>query len=207
VDQTFNHDDRILITPLGVAPDGAVRVRVRKDTREQLFKGWHCDNLYLGTRSETEGFRYTQQMNKMSSSLPNSASALLFVACGGLAACSSQSSSNAPWPEHLDAVVAAPLHHRALLENERVRVLDTTINPGETVPLHTHRWPAAYYILSTGDFVRRDASGVVTLDSRELSETPAAGSAIWSSSLGPHTLENVGHSVIRVISVEVKNAE
>lgn len=28
VDRTFNYDDRILITPLGVTPDGAMRVKV-----------------------------------------------------------------------------------------------------------------------------------------------------------------------------------
>lgn len=135
----------------------------------------------------------------------NSACVTLLVVCAGLAACSSPRSSNDQWPRHLDAVVAAPQHHRLLLENERVRVLDTIINPGEVVPLHTHRWPAAYYILSSGDFLRRDASGVVTLDSRQLSEQPAAGSALWSSALGPHTLENIGQSVIHVISVEVKD--
>ncbi|MBX3353932.1 MAG: hypothetical protein KF684_13455 [Phycisphaeraceae bacterium] len=146
-------------------------------------------------------------MNTMTRSPGSAASAMLLVACCGLGACSAPRSSNHQWPQHLDAVVAAPRHHRLLLENDRVRVLDTIINPGEVVPLHTHRWPAAYYILSSGDFVRRDASGVVTLDSRELSEQAAPGSALWSSALGPHTLENVGQSVIHVISVEVKDPE
>ena len=37
------------------------------------------------------------------------------------------------WPDSLDAMVAAPEHHEVLLENERVRVLDSRIKPGETV--------------------------------------------------------------------------
>jgi hypothetical protein len=42
-----------------------------------------------------------------------------------------------PWPDALDAVLAAPGHHGQLLENDRVRVLRTWIAPGDTVPLHT----------------------------------------------------------------------
>lgn len=72
----------------------------------------------------------------------------------------------AVWPDHLDAAAAAPDHHRVILENEHVRVLDTRIEPGEKVPVHTHRWPSVAYALATNDFVRYDASGAVVLDSR-----------------------------------------
>lgn len=109
------------------------------------------------------------------------------------------------WSPNLDAVIAAPEHHRLLLENDSVRVLDTLIQPGNIVKLHTHRWPATYYILSAGDFVRRDETGQVSLDTRNLSEKPRAGQAIWSDPLGLHTLENVGPTPIHVISVEIKN--
>lgn len=103
----------------------------------------------------------------------------------------------------LDAVVAAPRFHRVLLENESVRVLDTVVSPGETVPLHTHCSPAVLYILSWSDCVRRDAGGSVTMDSRNLL-TPAPGSALWSGPLPPHTLENVGQTELRVIAFEQK---
>jgi hypothetical protein len=43
-----------------------------------------------------------------------------------------------PWPDSLDAVIAAPQYHRLVLENERVRVLDTQIPSGDIVPVHTH---------------------------------------------------------------------
>lgn len=108
------------------------------------------------------------------------------------------------WPIHLDALVAASEHHRLLLENDAVRVLETRIEPGETVRLHTHRWPAAYYILSAGDFVRRDEHGVVLQDTRQSAKRLQPGQAVWSPPLGPHTLENVGNGPIHVISVEVK---
>ena len=103
----------------------------------------------------------------------------------------------------LDAVVAAPRFHRVLLENDRVRVLDTIVQPGETVPLHTHRWPSVLYVLSWSNFVRRDADGRATVDSRN--STPlAAGAALWSGPLPPHTLENVGNRELRVIAIEQK---
>ena len=106
-------------------------------------------------------------------------------------------------PDELDALVAAPKHHTLLFENEFVRVLDTNVPPGETVPLHTHRWPGTLYILSWSDFVRRNREGKIVVDSRRTSQ-PAQGSAVWSEPLTAHTLENVGMTELRVISVEMK---
>jgi quercetin dioxygenase-like cupin family protein len=61
----------------------------------------------------------------------------------------SAAAPNSPeWPDELDALVAAPAHHKLLFENERVRVLETRIAAGDRTPVHTHRWPAALYILS-----------------------------------------------------------
>lgn len=107
------------------------------------------------------------------------------------------------WPEEMDAVLAAPEHHRLLLENELVRVLDIRIGPGETVALHTHCWPSVLYLLSWSDFVRRDAAGTVLMDSRD-GEPPVVGGAIWSPAMTPHTLENVGDGELRLVGVELK---
>jgi hypothetical protein len=71
-----------------------------------------------------------------------------------------------PWPDELDAVTAAGKYHKVLFENERVRVLEVRIARGQTVPIHTHRWPSALYTDSWSDFVRRDEKGNVTFDSR-----------------------------------------
>src|SRR6185437_7634150 len=90
-----------------------------------------------------------------------------------------------------DAVIAAPRFHRVLLEDETVRVLDTLVPPGETVPLHTHRWPAVLYIISWSDCVRRDENGHVAMDSRG-SDPLTPDTALWSGPLPLHTLENVG---------------
>jgi hypothetical protein len=109
------------------------------------------------------------------------------------------------WRDELDALKAAPRHHTLLFENEMVRVLDTTVPPRDTVPLHTHQWPAAQYILTWSHFVRRDGEGFTTVDSR-IAGKPADGIALWSGQLPPHTLENVGETELRVITVELKSA-
>jgi hypothetical protein len=103
----------------------------------------------------------------------------------------------------LDAVFAASSFHRVLLENETVRVLDTLVPRGETVPLHTHRWPSVLYIVSWSDFLRRDENGHITMDSRG-SAPLTPGTALWSGPLPLHTLDNVGDNDLRVIALEQK---
>jgi hypothetical protein len=109
-----------------------------------------------------------------------------------------------PWPDSLDAVIAAPQYHRLVLENDRVRVLDTRIPAGDTVPLHTHRWPAIYYTIAAGDFVRRDGEGKVLFDSRAVPGMLTASAANWIECLPPHSVENVSPGEIHLISVELK---
>lgn len=109
------------------------------------------------------------------------------------------------WPASLDAMVAAPEHHEVLLENERVRVLDSRIKPGETVPVHTHRWASVLYVLGTSHFIRYDPEGKAVFDSRTAASQVETGAVLWSPSLRPHSVENVGETEIRVISVELKD--
>jgi hypothetical protein len=106
-----------------------------------------------------------------------------------------------PWPEELDAVIAAPKHHRLVFENDRVRLLDTVIPAGDTVPVHTHRWPAVYYTLQRGDFIRRDGEGNLLFDSRKAAPLPPAS---FIDCLPPHSVENVGSTDIHLISFETK---
>jgi hypothetical protein len=108
------------------------------------------------------------------------------------------------WPAELDAMIAAPQHHALLFENEYVRVLDAHVDPGDTVPLHTHCWPGVLYILGVSDFVRRDPDGNVVLDTRSSPAHASAGSAVWGNVLTPHTLENVGEHQLRNVTIELK---
>jgi hypothetical protein len=109
------------------------------------------------------------------------------------------------WPDELDALVAAAAHHTLLLENERVRVLETRIPAGETTAVHTHRWPNVQYVLSSSDFLRRDGDEAVVFDTRLAHRRPGARSTLWSEPLPPHSIENVGVTDLCVIMVELKD--
>ena len=114
-------------------------------------------------------------------------------------------SSEWHWPIGLDALVAAPQHHRKIFENDRVRVMEVCIPRGERVPVHTHRWPAILYLQSWSDHVRRDEKGNLIFDSRREVTPPAVPSDVWCEPLAPHSVENVGETELRVLSIELKD--
>ena len=116
----------------------------------------------------------------------------------------SASQQESVWPDFLDALVAAPDHHKVILENDRVRVLETRIPPGDRTPVHTHRWPSVLYVLSWSDFIRYDDKGEVLLDSRTVDALKTPPTVLWSAPLPPHSLENVGEADVHIISVELK---
>ena len=109
-----------------------------------------------------------------------------------------------PWPATLDALSAAPEHHRFVYENDSVRVLEVRIGPGEIVPLHTHRWPGVLYLKGWSEHVRRDEAGKVIFDSRDDGSAPKIPSVVWCRPLPPHSVENVGAAELLVLSIELK---
>ena len=50
------------------------------------------------------------------------------------------------WDPVLDAVIAAPNHHKVLFENERLRVLEVTLEAQDEEPVHHHRWPSVFVL-------------------------------------------------------------
>ncbi|MBG1232521.1 hypothetical protein [Aestuariivirga litoralis] len=50
------------------------------------------------------------------------------------------------WDPALDAVTAAPKHHKVLFENERLRVLEVTLEPNDEEPVHHHQWPSVFVL-------------------------------------------------------------
>ena len=55
-----------------------------------------------------------------------------------------KTSDPSTWDPALDAVAAAPAHHRVLFENDRLRVLEVTLEPNDEEPVHHHRWPSVF---------------------------------------------------------------
>ena len=50
------------------------------------------------------------------------------------------------WDPALDAVIAAPANHKVVFENDRLRVLEVTLQPDEEEPTHHHRWPSVFVL-------------------------------------------------------------
>jgi len=91
-----------------------------------------------------------------------------------------------------------------MFENDRVRILEVRIPPGELVPVHTHRWPSAIYVAKQSDFLRRDGNGNLLFDSRTAGPPPIEPMAQWTPPLPPHSVENIGSTEILLITAELK---
>jgi len=113
-------------------------------------------------------------------------------------------SSDESWPAELDGVIAAPNHHRVLFDNDRVRVIETTVKVGDTTPVHTHP-RTVMYVVSGDQFIRRDDAGRVMVDTREEGEAFKMPPVIWSDGTPPHVIENPGSEDLIVIGVELKD--
>ena len=105
--------------------------------------------------------------------------------------------------DDLDGVAVAPENHRVLFENDRVRVLETIIEAGDVTPLHTHLAPQVMYVVSPSSFIRRDEHGATMVDTRSDPDF-VLPTVIWSSTLGPHSIENTGSDPLIVIGVELR---
>ena len=78
-----------------------------------------------------------------------------------------------PWPDDLDACIAAPASHHVLFENDAVRVLEVISEPGTREPRHTHRAPSVLIVdrparirYYTGDALTYETPGAAVEDTR-----------------------------------------
>lgn len=110
-----------------------------------------------------------------------------------------------PYPDSLDALVAAPKFHRVLFENERVRVLEVTVPPHTREPLHTHRWPSVMYRERYGTGRYYDATGKLVHESTKAYEPGVINPrARWQEPESPHSVENTDAVADRFVRVELK---
>lgn len=97
----------------------------------------------------------------------------------------------------MDPVVTNPGHYKVIFENDRVRVLDYTDQPGDVTTPHQHPDSVMFTMSS---FRRRLVSGDVV---REVEL--AAGAVNWLRAQTHHG-ENIGDTATHVIFVELKGA-
>jgi len=95
-----------------------------------------------------------------------------------------------------DPVKVAPNIYKVLLENDRVRVLEFRLKPGEKDPMHSHPSMIVYFLSSfklkftLPDGKTTDAEG-------------KPGGVLWSEAV-THAPENVGTTEAHVLVVELK---
>jgi hypothetical protein len=108
------------------------------------------------------------------------------------------------WSPSQDAVQAAPLNHRVVLENDKVRVLDVIVPPHTKENLHAYCWPSVMYITDAGKYVDYDANGKVLFDSRSLTAPLPLPMTKWKEPEAPHSVENLDDKPLHLVRVELK---
>lgn len=112
-----------------------------------------------------------------------------------------------PAPADLDAVAAAPRNHKVLLENDRVRVLQVEVAPGETEAVHEHRWSSVIHIQSwqPGIDIQYEVRGGKLVETGQFAlPAGAPPPAIWVPREQPHSVKNMGSQPFRLLRVELK---
>jgi quercetin dioxygenase-like cupin family protein len=95
-----------------------------------------------------------------------------------------------------DPVKVSPDVYKVALDNDRVRVLDITLKPGQKSPMHDHP-DYVIYALSDGKGKFTDKAGKT--QEIELKK----GQAVWENAMS-HAVENVGPAEIHVLNIELK---
>jgi len=95
----------------------------------------------------------------------------------------------------VDVVTVAP-DVKVLLENDKVRVLESTLKPGEVEGMHTHPAYVAYFLTPT-------TVKITTPDGNSSVKKPPAGKVLYGDS-AEHQIENVGDTLQRVLVIELK---
>lgn len=108
------------------------------------------------------------------------------------------------WPASLDAVAAAPGDHRVALENDRVRVLDVSVAPGERQSVHAHCWPGVVYAIWQGASRDYDGEGRLIGAVKEDPPESAFPQARWTEAQAPHARHNLGARPSHVLRIELK---
>jgi hypothetical protein len=100
-----------------------------------------------------------------------------------------------------DAVRAAPSHHRVMLENEDVRVLDVTVQPGVRQPFHNHRFQSLFYLVSAVQMLN-------WVKGREEPIKVQRGDPYirFRAAEASHAVENLDTAAFRAIRIELKRA-
>lgn len=140
-------------------------------------------------------WRYTVAMKRL-------ATAVLIVGAlsAGFRLGQTSTSFDKWWTPANDALAAAPENHKLLFENDDVRVLEVTVEPGVREPLHAHRYPSVMYYLSAAH-MKEYSPGMAAVDHPRKDD----GAVVFLPVGPPHQMENLESSKpLKAIRVELK---
>ena len=96
-----------------------------------------------------------------------------------------------------DVMKTASKAYKLLMENDKVRVMEISLRPGEKAPMHDH--PSGHVV-----YVVRDARFKLTSPDGKATEVDLkAGQTLWMEA-GSHATENVGATDGHNLVVEIK---
>lgn len=97
-----------------------------------------------------------------------------------------------------DPLAVAPGMYRLLFENDRVRVMEVTFQPGQKIAPHSH--PDHYVYVAEGGTLR-----ISKPDGSATDATVKPGDVLWIAA-ETHWAENVGTTVVRLVVNELKGS-
>lgn len=107
------------------------------------------------------------------------------------------------WDPALDALAAGVKNHRVIYEDDDIRVLSVTVQPGEHEVPHHHRWPSVIVYDHPVKSENRDAKGNL------LPRKAAAGGSEWPPVIrvppeAAHSVTNLDTVPLHLIRIEFK---
>ena len=118
------------------------------------------------------------------------------------------------WADSLDAVKAAPNSHKVLFENDKIRILEVTVEPYGFEPMHIHRYASVMFgpdnDTSQYDIIyyRYDYDSVkhvyLAKDSIRQHGGGQGADAHFMKPEGPHRIKNLSNVRIIAFRVEFK---
>jgi beta-alanine degradation protein BauB len=95
-----------------------------------------------------------------------------------------------------DPTKVGPNIYKKLFENDRVRMLEVSFAPGDSIAFHSHPDHAVYAV--TGGTLRVTVKGGKT----EVADLKA-GDPLWFPAV-THAAKNIGHTSLKLVVVELK---
>ncbi len=97
----------------------------------------------------------------------------------------------------IDPVKVSPGIFKVLMENDKARVVQYSLRPGEKDDWHTHPGKVSYVVSGGKLRVKMENGGAIAVDEK-------TGTASWMDHIGKHYVENIGTTTVVIVYTELK---